>query len=170
MQVSTFSAQLGLGSELVDWYGDATSVPYGHLSIDLTPRTDDRLRYCTNKVPVLSKVYVSDRLKGLKSLEDERTKLLYFPCVSIIFPQTQKPLPSVLSKELRPVSLQMHNESVEKKPAKHERHHLAKFQSGVSCLLSLISKILKQGKDVLPSEKGLHLKKVFTPAVISQGS
>ena len=27
MQVSTLSARLGLGSELVDWYRDATSVP-----------------------------------------------------------------------------------------------------------------------------------------------
>ena len=33
MQVSTLSAQLGLGSELVDWYRDATSVPYGHLVV-----------------------------------------------------------------------------------------------------------------------------------------
>ena len=44
MQVSTLSAQLGIGSELVDRYRDATSVLYGHLSIDLSPRTDDRLR------------------------------------------------------------------------------------------------------------------------------
>ena len=29
MQVSTFSAQLGLWSELIDWYWDATSVLYG---------------------------------------------------------------------------------------------------------------------------------------------
>ena len=48
MQLSTLSAHLGLGSELVDWYRDATSVPYGHLLIDLSPRTDDRLRYCTD--------------------------------------------------------------------------------------------------------------------------
>ena len=41
MQVSTLSAHMGLGSELVDWYRDATSVPYGHLLIDLSPRTDD---------------------------------------------------------------------------------------------------------------------------------
>ena len=27
MQVTTISTQLGLGSELVDWYPDATSVP-----------------------------------------------------------------------------------------------------------------------------------------------
>ena len=41
MQVSTLSAQLRLGSELVDWYRDTTSVPYGHLLIDMSPRTDD---------------------------------------------------------------------------------------------------------------------------------
>ena len=44
MQVTTLSTQLGLGSELVDWYRDATSVPFGHLLIDLSPRTDERLR------------------------------------------------------------------------------------------------------------------------------
>ena len=38
IQVTTLGAQLGLGSELVDWYRDATSVPFGHLS----PRTEDR--------------------------------------------------------------------------------------------------------------------------------
>ena len=48
MQVTTLTTQLGLGSELVDWYRDATSIPFGHLLIDLSPRTDDRLRYCTN--------------------------------------------------------------------------------------------------------------------------
>ena len=41
MQVITLSTQLGLGSELVDWNRDATSVPFGHLLIDLLPRTDD---------------------------------------------------------------------------------------------------------------------------------
>ena len=41
VQVSTLSAQLGLRSELVDRYRDATSVPYGHLLFDLSPRTDN---------------------------------------------------------------------------------------------------------------------------------
>ena len=41
MRVTTLSIQLGLGSELVDWYREATSVPFGHLLIDLSPRTDD---------------------------------------------------------------------------------------------------------------------------------
>ena len=48
MQVSTLSAHLGLGSELPDWYREATSVPYGHFLIDLLPRTGDWLRNCTN--------------------------------------------------------------------------------------------------------------------------
>ena len=45
-QVATLSVQLGLGSALVDWYRDATSVIFGHLLIDFSPRTDDRSRYC----------------------------------------------------------------------------------------------------------------------------
>ena len=63
MQVSTFSAQLGFGSELVDWYRDATSVRYGHLLIDTSPRTEDRLRYFTNTGSILSMFYMPDRLK-----------------------------------------------------------------------------------------------------------
>ena len=45
MQINTLSIQLGLGFSLKEWYRDATS---GHLLIDLSLRTDDRLRYCTN--------------------------------------------------------------------------------------------------------------------------
>ena len=41
MQVSTLNAQMGLRSELADWYRDATSVHYGRLLINLSPRTDD---------------------------------------------------------------------------------------------------------------------------------
>ena len=38
-EVATLSVQLALGSALVDWYRDAKSVPFGHLLIDLSPRT-----------------------------------------------------------------------------------------------------------------------------------
>ena len=34
MQVTTLSSQLGLGSELYNWYRDATSVHFGHLLTD----------------------------------------------------------------------------------------------------------------------------------------
>ena len=90
MQVFTLSTQLGLGSELVDWYRDATSVPFGHLLIDLSPRTDDRLRYCTNSGSVPSKFYIPERLKHSRTLDDEHTKSLYSPSVPIAFPQSRK--------------------------------------------------------------------------------
>ena len=56
-QVATLSVQLGLGSTLVDWYREATSVPFGHLMIHLFPRTCDRLRYCTNSGNIPSKFF-----------------------------------------------------------------------------------------------------------------
>ena len=75
-QVTTLGAQLGLGSELVDWYRDATFVPFGHLLIALSPRTDNRIRYCTNSGSVPSKFFIPERLKHLRVLDDERTKSL----------------------------------------------------------------------------------------------
>ena len=100
MQVTTFGAQLGLGSELVDWCRDLTSVPFGLLLIGFLPRTDARLRYCTNSRSVPSKFYIPGRLKHLRTLDDEPTKSLYFPGVPIAFPQMHTPLSSVLPKRV----------------------------------------------------------------------
>ena len=78
MQVTTLSTQLDLGSELVlvDWYWDATSVPFGLLLVDLSLRTDDRLRYCPNSGSVPSKFYLPERSKHLRTLDNEHTKSL----------------------------------------------------------------------------------------------
>ena len=100
MQVTTLSTQLGLGSELVEWYRDAKSVHFGHLLIDLAPRTDDRFRYCRNSGSFPLKFYLPQRLMHLRTLDDEHTKFLYSPIVPIAFPQMQKPLSSVLPKKL----------------------------------------------------------------------
>ena len=121
MQVTTLSTQLGLGSELVDWYWDATSVPFGHLLIDLSPRTDDRLRYCTNSGSVPSKFFIPERLKHLRTSDDEHTKSLYSPSVSIAFPQMQKSLSSVLPKRVYPVSMRMHSKSTQRNLASHKK-------------------------------------------------
>ena len=121
MQVTKLSQQLGLGSELVDWYQDATSVLFGHLLIDLSPRTDDRLRYCTNSGSVPSKFYIPERLKHLRTLDDEHTKSLYSPSVPIAFPQLQKSLSSVLPKRVYPVSMRRHNKSTQRKLANHKK-------------------------------------------------
>ena len=123
MQVTTLSTQLGLGSELVDWYRHATCVPFGLLLIDLSPWTDDRLRYCTNSGSVPSKFYVPERLKHLRTLDDEHTKSLYSPSVPITFAQKQKSLPksSVLSKRVYPFSMQMHSKSAQRRLASHKK-------------------------------------------------
>ena len=96
MQVRTFSAQLGLGSLLVDWYRDAISVPYGQIIFDLSPRTDDRLRYFTNTGSLPPNSYIPDQQKHSKFLDNEHTKSFYSPSVPVIFPQMQKSFPSVL--------------------------------------------------------------------------
>ena len=136
MQVTTFSTQLGLSSELAYWYRDATSVPFGHLLIDLSPRTDDRLRYCTNTGSIPSKFYIPDRLKQSKKLDDEHTKTLYSPSFPIIFPQRQKSFPSVLHKRVYPFSLQMHNKSAQRKPAKHKKTSRGKISKRSSTIIS----------------------------------
>ena len=121
MQISTLSAQLGLGKELVEWYRDATSVPYGHFLIDLSPRTDNRLRFCTNTGSIPSNFCITDRLKQSKISDHEHTKSLYSPGVPIILPKMQKTFPSVFPKRVYPVSLRMHNKSAQRKPAKHKK-------------------------------------------------
>ena len=136
MQVTTLSTQLGLGSELSDWYRDATSVPFGHLLIDLSPRTDDRLHYCTNTGSIPSKFYIPDRLKQSKILDDEHTKSLYSPSVPIFFPQMQESFRSVLPKRVYPVSLRMHNKSAQRKPAKHKKTSHGKISKRGSTIVS----------------------------------
>ena len=59
MQVSTLSAQLQFGSELFDWYRGATSAPYVHLLIDLSPRTDDHLPYCIKTADLFPQSFIS---------------------------------------------------------------------------------------------------------------
>ena len=166
MQVTTLSRQMGLGSKLVDWYRDATLVPFGHLLTDLSPRTDDRLRYCTNTGSNPSKFYIQDRLKQSKILNDEHTQSLYSPSVPIIFPQTQKAFPSILPQIVYLVSLGMHNKSAQRKPAKPKKISLGKFSERVR-LLSLKRTTWKQRRDILASETGLQLIKVITPPVIN---
>ena len=135
-EVSTLSAQLGLGSELVAWYRDATSVPYGHLLVDLSPRTHDRLRCCTNTGSIPSKFYIPDRLKQSKNLNDEHTKSLYSPIVPIIFPQMQKFFSSVLLERIYPVSLRMQIKSAQRKPAKQKKTSRGKISKLVSTIIS----------------------------------
>ena len=129
MQVTTLSAQFDHGSELVDWYRDETSVPFGHMLIDLSPRTDDRLRYCTNTGSIPSKFHIPDRQKQSKILDNEHTKSLYSQGVPTIFPQMRKSFASVLLKRFYPVSLRMHKKLLKGNLQSIKRHHPAKLRS-----------------------------------------
>ena len=162
MQVTTLSTQLGLGSEIVDWYRDATSVPFGHLLIDLSPRTDDRLPYCTNTGSIPSNFYIPEQLKQSKFSDDEHTKSLYSPSVPIIFPQMQNFFRSVLPKRVYSVSLRMQNKSAQRKPAKHKKTSRGK----ISKRLSLKRANWKQRRDILASEKTYSsLKMLVLPSL-----
>ena len=95
---NALSAQLGLGSELVDWYRHATSVPYVHLLNDMSSRTDGWRRYCTNTGPNRPKFYILDQQEQANFLDEEHTNYLYSPRVPILFPLRQNSFVSVLSK------------------------------------------------------------------------
>ena len=166
MQVTTLSTQMDLGAALVDLYRDATSVPFGRLLIDLSPRTDDRLRYCTNTGSIPSKFYNPDRLKQSKVLDNEHTKPLYSPNVRIIIPQMKKSFPSVLPKRVYTVSLRMHIKSAQKETYKAQKKSCGKNSERSSTIVSTTYN-LEAKKRHSASEKSLQLIKVITPHVIN---
>ena len=120
MQVTTLGAELGLGSELVDWYQDETSVPFGHLLIDLSPRTYDSLRYCTNNGSVPLIFCIPECLKHLRTLDDEQTKSPYSPGAPFALRQMQKPLSSVWPKKVYPLFMRMHSKFTQSKLGNHK--------------------------------------------------
>ena len=135
-QVATLSVQLGLGSALVDWYRDATYVPFDHLLIDLSPRADDRLRYCTNSGKIPSKFYVPDNLKHLKNLDDEHTKSLYSPSLPALFPRLQNSVSKNLSKRIYPISQRVHHQPAARKLVRSKMKTRPKVQRRNSRTLS----------------------------------
>ena len=163
LQKTTLGAQLGLGSELVDWYWDATFVPFGYLLIDLSPRTDDRLRYCTNSGTVPSKYNTPDHLNLLRTFDDAQAKHLYAPNVPVAFPQIQKSLSSVLPKRVYTFSMQKRSKPTQRKVASQRKTSRGKV-SRRSLVINIKMKNLEAKK------KGLQLIAVITPPVINHFS
>ena len=112
LQINALGQQLGLGSQLKKWYQDATSVAYGHLLIDLTPKTVDSLRYCSKSGSVSAKFYLPAGIET-KFLDEEYTIRLYSTNIAKSFPKASKTIQSQLSKRFHSVS-----ERVFKKPIK----------------------------------------------------
>ena len=106
IKYSLLSQQLGIGSQLKEWYHDATSAPYGHLLIDLTPKTVDLLRYCTISDSFPSKLYLWAGSET-KFLDDEHTKCLYTSNIWNTFSKTSKVISPLLSKKFHSVPREM---------------------------------------------------------------
>ena len=166
MQVTTLGTQMGLSSEQVEWYRDATSVHFGHFLIDLSPRTDDRLRFCTNSDSVPPKFYIPERLKHLRTLAlntQNFSTLQVFQslsrkCSSHFLQSCPKEFVRFLCECI--VNLLKGNLQAIK------RHHVVKFQGEV-WFISLKRTTWNQRRNVLLSEKRLQLKAVITPPAIN---
>ena len=111
LQINTLSQQLGLGSQLKDWYTKATSIPYGHLLIDLTPKTVDSLRFCRNSGSIPTNFFLPKTKQEITFLNDEHTTSLYADNVPNVFPELQEIVPKKLSKRFHSVSKRMHSKS-----------------------------------------------------------
>ena len=127
IQVGRLSVQLGLGLLLVDWYEDGTSVTFGHLLIDLSPRTDDRLRYCTNSGKKPSEFYIPEHLQHLRTLDDDHTKSLFSPSILTLFPQVQNTVFPNFPERIHSVSKRMYSEPDPRKFARFEKRASVKI-------------------------------------------
>ena len=154
MQVITLSTQLGLGSEPIDWYRHATSVPFDHFLIDLSPWTDDRLHYCINKGSVPSKFYSPERSKHLRTLDAEHTKSLYSPSVQSLSRKCKSHFLQYCPKEFIRFLCECIVNLLKGNLQAIKRHQVVTVPDEV-WLLSLKRTTWKQRRNVLSSEKGL---------------
>ena len=63
LQINRSSQKLVLGSQLKERFQNATSIPYGHLINNLTPKTVDSLRCCINSGSVCQKIVYQQKQK-----------------------------------------------------------------------------------------------------------
>ena len=63
---------------LKESYELATKQPFGHLLLDLDPKTSDYLRYCSNIVQPGSTIFYLPSFKAvITTLTDERERVMY---------------------------------------------------------------------------------------------
>ena len=165
-QVATLSVQLGLGSALVDWYRDATFVPFGQLLIDLSPRTDDRLGYCKNSGNIPSKFYVPDNLKLLKYLDDEHIKSFFSPSIPALSLACKIQFLKTCPKEFIRFLSECINNLLQGILSEVKRRHVLKYRDEIH-ELSLKRTTWKQRRRLFLSQKRLLLIKTISPFVIN---
>ena len=133
--------------------------------IDLSARTDDRLRYCTNTGSIPSKFYIPDRLKQSKNFWTWSHKI---PLLSVCQSFSDK-CKSIFLQSCPKEFIRTHSKSAQGKPAKQRntsRDNVSKWGS----FMSLRRTTCRQIRDILASDKGLQLIKHNTPPVINHFS
>ena len=95
-QIDVLGKQLGLGNTLRKWYADATSTPYGHLMIDLSPKTNDLLRYSTDVTSFPTKFYLPSSRSRVTQINDQKSGLLYSKALSNFQHSIPEDFPEVL--------------------------------------------------------------------------
>ena len=109
-----------------EWYQDATSVPYGHLLIGLTPKEVDSLKYCSNSGSVLTKFYLPAGIET-KFLDDEYTICLYSPNISKIFPKASKTFYSQLPERFHSVSERVFGKPIKRRASRSSERRRSKI-------------------------------------------
>ena len=166
LQKNTLSQQLGLGSQLKDWYTKATSIPYVHLIIDLTPKqstlfdfvqiVDRFLQFFSfhniNSRPhfrVMSTQHLST-LTTFQSYSRNFKRTYLKNCPKEFFQFLYECIVNMLRGELQDI----------------QERDVIKYQDEIHQLILKRTRINKR-RAILISRKGIELLTILTPSIIN---
>ena len=115
-QVQKLGQQLGFGNHFTKWYQDATSIPFGHLLIDLSPRTNDKLRFSTNIGSFPTKFYLPPSQARVSEIEDDNSKRLYTEGIPNFLAKAAGNISKALPNRLYQIRVRMRQKSYRGKP------------------------------------------------------
>ena len=113
--------------------GPVWDKPFPDLQLCFCPNF---LWFCWLTLVAFGEFIFENRLKQSKVLDVQHRKFFYSPSVLIFFPQMQRSFPSVLPKRVYPVSMRMHKQSTQWKPAKNKRTSRGKVSKRSSTTFS----------------------------------
>ena len=130
------------------------------------PLTGHRLQYCTNTGFIPSKIHIPERLKQLKSCDDEHANLLYSPSVRIMFALMQDFFLQFCAKKfirfLRECIVNLLNGNLQS----IKRGQVTKLLKRRSIVMSTKKESLGSKEETFSiSDKGLQPIEVITPPV-----
>ena len=166
LQINTLCQQIGLGSQMKEWYQDATSTPYGHLLIDLTPKTVDSLRYCTTVFQFHQGfIYQQEQKETFWMLSIQYASIL--PILQIFFPKLQKQFILHCPKSFIQLLSECLVNLLRGELKDLRKVDVMKYQREISELTRRRTSLHKR-RTILSSPKALQLISVITPFVIKR--